>query len=155
MKIVLQQVSKASIEIEAAAAASISFGFVLLIGVEKGDSSEDADLLIDKILNLRTFENPANGKSFDFSLLDVKGDSLLVSQFTIPGSFLKGRRPDFSNAMAVNEAKVLYDYFVDSYKNKVGNLLVQTGEFGANMSVGLVNEGPITYILNSNDFKKA
>jgi D-tyrosyl-tRNA(Tyr) deacylase len=153
MKIVVQHVKQATVEVESQVVGSISAGLVLLVGVEVNDSFVDADLLIEKIVNLRTFFNPDLNKYFDLSLIDCQADTLIVSQFTLPATFKKGKRPEFSAAMPPVEAKQLYEYFVDSYRTKVGKLNVQTGVFGANMQISLINDGPITYILNSNDFK--
>lgn len=153
MKIVLQVVKEASVEVDSIIIGEISAGFLLLVGIEVSDTTEDADVLINKIINLRTFFNEFEQKYFDRSLLDIKGESLIVSQFTIPATFNKGKRPEFMQAMNPVLAKKLYEYFVEKYKKEVSELKVATGEFGANMKVSLINDGPITYVLNSNDFK--
>lgn len=151
MKAVVQIVKKASVTISNKVVAEVQAGFLILLGIEVNDVEKDADLLIEKLVNLRTFTNLESQKFFDFSLLEVKADTLIVSQFTIPATFKKGRRPEFSAAMNPKDAKKLYDYFVEFYKGKVDGLKVETGEFGAEMIVGLENDGPITYVLNSSD----
>lgn len=153
MKIVLQLVKEASVVVEQKTVGQINAqGFLLLVGVENSDTEKEADLVIDKILNLRTFYNPETKKYFDVSLLEVGGETLIVSQFTIPATFKKGRRPEFSGAMNPKDAEKLYDYFVAAYKDKAAGLKVETGIFGAEMEVSLINDGPITYIFDSSDF---
>jgi D-tyrosyl-tRNA(Tyr) deacylase len=154
MKLVVQVVKRASVEVESRVVGSISTGFLVLIGIENSDTFEDADILISKLVNLRTFKNEDVNKYFDLSLIDIKGESLLVSQFTLAASFKKGKRPEFIMAMIPNDAKKLYEYFVEKYKLAVNGLKVETGVFGAEMQVDLVNDGPITYIISSDEFKK-
>lgn len=153
MKLVVQIVKEAAVEVESKVVGSISIGFLVLIGIENSDTTEDADLLINKLVNLRTFKNEDAKKHFDLSLLDIKGESLLVSQFTLAAGFKNGKRPEFVQAMNPLEAKKLYEYFVEKYKLAVSGLKVETGVFGAEMQVSLVNDGPITYIISSDDFK--
>lgn len=154
MKLVVQVVKNASVEVESKIVGSISTGFLVLIGIEHSDTTEDADILINKLINLRTFKNKEANKHFDLSLIDISGETLLVSQFTLAASFKKGKRPEFLSAMNPLEAKKLYEYFVEKYKLSVNGLKVETGVFGAEMKVSLVNDGPITYIISSDEFKK-
>jgi D-tyrosyl-tRNA(Tyr) deacylase len=117
---------------------------LVLLGLGKNDSSRDLEWMIDKIINLRIFEK--EGK-FDQSLLDVNGELLLVSQFTLYGDCSKGRRPSFSNAMEIERARDLFDVFVARAKERVGK--VETGVFQAHMDVKLTNDGPVTLIIDS------
>jgi D-tyrosyl-tRNA(Tyr) deacylase len=123
----------------------ISHGLLVFVGIGKNDGENDIDWMIDKIINLRIFEK--EGK-FDQSLLDVNGDLLLVSQFTLYGDCSKGRRPSFSNAMGVEKARELFDAFVTKARKKVTK--VETGVFQAHMDVKLINDGPVTLIIESN-----
>jgi D-tyrosyl-tRNA(Tyr) deacylase len=123
----------------------ISHGLLVFVGIGKNDGENDIDWMIDKIINLRIFEK--EGK-FDQSLLDVNGDLLLVSQFTLYGDCSKGRRPSFSNAMGVEKARDLFDAFVTKARKKVTK--VETGVFQAHMDVKLINDGPVTLIIESN-----
>lgn len=120
-------------------------GLVVLLGVGNGDAEADADLLAEKTANLRVFPNDA-GK-FDRSLLDVKGEALVIPQFTLYGDSAKGRRPDFAAAAGPAEAVKLYDYFVNALSGK--GVQVKTGVFGAEMEVEIINCGPVTIWLDS------
>lgn len=145
MKIVLQRVKKAAVEVEQKVRGKISKGVCLLVGIEKGDSEEDAQYLANKTVELRIF--PDEEGKMNLSLLDVKGEVLVVSQFTLAASVKKGRRPSFDNAEAPERAERLFSYFVDLIKKK--GIKVETGVFGALMEVHLVNDGPVTFILSS------
>ena len=123
----------------------ISHGLLVFVGIGKNDGENDIDWMIDKIINLRIFEK--EGK-FDQSLLDVNGDLLLVSQFTLYGDCSNGIRPSFSNAMGVEKARDLFDAFVTKARKKVTK--VETGVFQAHMDVKLINDGPVTLIIESN-----
>lgn len=151
MKLVVQRVSSAKVEIEGKVSGEIGRGLLLLICAMADDQADDAEILIEKILKMRTFENPETGKIMDMSVIDLGLEVLVVSQFTLAGTFLKGKRPDFTKAMNPTDAKKSYEYFVESIKQKSG-LKVETGEFGANMQVSLQNDGPVTYILDSKDY---
>lgn len=151
MKIVLQVVDKASVEIDHKIFSSIKQGFLILIGIENGDSVQDVQVLIEKILKMRTFFSAETKKHFELSVEEISGEILIVSQFTIPATFNKGRRPEFVNAMNPGDAKKMYEYFVEKIKSDFTGT-VQTGEFGAEMKINLVNNGPITYFLNSKDY---
>lgn len=145
MRAVLQRVTQAQVEIDQKVVSRISTGLLLLLGVTHADQKSDADFLVNKISNLRLF--PSENSHFDFSVLDTKGEILVVSQFTLYGSTQKGRRPDFIDAAKPDVATPLYEYFVEELK-KTG-LNVQTGVFGADMKVGLTNDGPVTLIIDS------
>jgi D-tyrosyl-tRNA(Tyr) deacylase len=145
LRAVIQRVRKSSVEVEGHVTGEISHGLLVFVGIGKNDGENDIDWMIDKIINLRIFEK--EGK-FDQSLLDVNGDLLLVSQFTLYGDCSKGRRPSFSNAMGVEKARDLFDAFVTKARKKVTK--VETGVFQAHMDVKLINDGPVTLIIESN-----
>ena len=145
MKAVIQRVSRARVVIESREHSSIQLGILILLGVEKGDTAPDATALAKKIVELRIFEDEA-GK-MNRSVLDVHGEILAVSQFTLLGDCRKGRRPSFDDAASPDEARQLYDAFVESLRST--GVRVKTGVFQANMDVELVNQGPVTFILES------
>jgi len=144
MKAVIQRVKEASVEVDGQMVGKINRGLLVFVGIGKDDDEKGMDWMIDKIINLRIFEK--EGK-FDQSLLDVKGDLLLVSQFTLYGDCSKGRRPSFSNAMEVEKARDLFEVFVAKAREKVTR--VETGVFQAHMDVKLTNDGPVTLIIDS------
>ena len=144
MKFVIQRVTEASVSIEGEVKGKIGWGFLVLIGVGKEDTREIADKYIKKLLGLRIFEDE-NGKT-NLSLADVKGELLLISQFTLYANCKKGNRPSFVDAGAPDQAEALYDYIVEECRKTVPS--VQTGEFGADMKVSLLNDGPFTIILD-------
>ncbi len=150
MKAVLQRVINSSVAIEGEVKGSINQGFMILLGVVKGDTKEDADKLVKKIPNLRVFEDE-NGK-MNLSCLDVNGDILVISQFTLCADCSHGRRPSFINSAPPDEANALYEYFTEELK-KSGVSRVETGVFGADMKVSLINDGPVTIILDSKELK--
>jgi len=141
---VIQRVKKSSVKINNIKVASINKGYNILLGILKEDTKEDILKLVKKIINLRIFSNQ-DGK-FDYNILQVNGEILVVSQFTLTANAKKGNRPDFNAAMAPNEAKELYLEFVNELSK---NLQVKTGEFGADMEVEIINDGPVTIILDS------
>ncbi|MCL7746939.1 D-aminoacyl-tRNA deacylase [Halalkalibacter alkaliphilus] len=145
MKVVLQRTKKSSVSVNGETVGQIESGLTLLVGITHEDKSEDVTYVADKIINLRIFED-ADGK-MNLSLLDVKGQILSISQFTLYGDCKKGRRPNFMNAAKPDLAKELYDQFNDELRSK--GIDVQTGEFGAMMEVSLVNDGPVTLIVES------
>ena len=147
---VIQRVKEANVKIDENIVGRCNKGFMILLGVINGDTKEDADKLLKKIPVLRIFEDE-NGK-MNLSCLDVDGEMLVVSQFTLAADCSHGRRPSFTNAASPKEAIPLYEYFVDGLK-AAGVKSVETGEFGADMQVSLVNDGPVTIILNSKDLK--
>lgn len=144
MKAVIQRVRESSVEVDDEVTGKIGNGLLVFVGIGKDDDEKDMDWMIDKIINLRIFEK--EGK-FDQSLLDVKGDLLIVSQFTLYGDCSKGRRPSFSNAMEVDKARDLFEAFVAKSRQKV--LKVETGVFQAHMDVKLTNDGPVTLVIDS------
>ena len=143
MKIVLQRVKQAAVEVNKQTVGQINKGVCLLIGVEKGDTEEEALYLAHKITELRIF--PDEEGKMNLSLLDILGEVLAVSQFTLAASLKKGRRPSFDNAEDPERAENLFRFFVDLIKEK--GIRVETGIFGALMDVHLVNDGPVTFIL--------
>lgn len=145
MKAVIQRVADAWVEIEGKKVAEIERGVLVLLGVEKGDGEKDACWLAEKIVNLRIFEDKAG--RMNLSLADVQGKILAVSQFTLAGNCAKGRRPSFDSAAPPDIANQLYEYFIAQLKKL--DIPVETGVFQADMQVGLVNDGPVTFILES------
>ncbi len=143
MKAVIQRVSSASVTVAGRLVGQIDQGIMVLVGVEKGDVEASADWLAEKIVGLRIFED-GDGK-MNRSLKDVNGAVLAVSQFTLAGNCDKGRRPSFDTAAPAEEGKRLYDYFVEALRRQ--GVPVQTGIFQADMQVALVNDGPVTFIL--------
>ena len=146
MKAVVQRVLHSSVKIEGETVGEIGKGFMILLGVVSGDTKAEADKLIKKIPVLRIFEDE-NGK-MNRSCLDVGGEILVVSQFTLCADCSHGRRPSFTNSAPPEEANALYEYFVAELKN-AGISKVQTGRFGADMKVSLINDGPVTIILDT------
>jgi D-aminoacyl-tRNA deacylase len=144
MKLILQRVTNASVSISGRTVAEISKGLLILFGAEKQDDSGKVQFLADKALNLRVFPD-AQGK-MNLSCLDISGQVLVVSQFTLAGDCAKGRRPSFDNAAPPQEAELLYCQFIE--KVSESGLVVATGKFGADMQVALVNDGPVTFILD-------
>ena len=143
MKIVLQRVKQAAVEVNKQTVGQIKKGVCLLIGIEKGDTEEEALYLAPKITELRIF--PDEEGKMNLSLLDITGEVLAVSQFTLAASLKKGRRPSFDNAEDPERAENLFRFFVDAIKEK--GIKVETGIFGALMDVHLTNDGPVTFIL--------
>ena len=143
MKGLIQRVKCASVTIDGKVYSKINQGILILLGVEKGDNEQNADKLADKLCKLRIFEDE-DGK-MNKSILDVNGEILIVSQFTLAGDCKKGTRPSFDKAELPQRANELYEYFVDLIKQK--NIPVGTGVFGAMMDVELVNDGPVTFML--------
>jgi len=145
MRAVIQRVRQSIVRVENQTIGKIGNGLLVFIGVAKQDGDRDAGYLADKIANLRIFEDE-NGK-MNRSLLDTSGEMLVVSQFTLLGDCHKGRRPSFMNAAGPDEANVLYERFVSLVRQK--GISVQTGQFQAMMAVSLINDGPVTLILES------
>lgn len=143
MRIVLQRSKEASVTVDGQIVGAIDKGLVLLVGVTHEDTEEAAQFLADKVVNLRIFEDE-DGK-MNYSLLDVGGSILSVSQFTLYGDCRKGRRPNFMDAARPDHATEIYNLFNEELKKK--NVTVETGIFGAMMDVQLVNDGPVTLIL--------
>lgn len=145
MRLVLQRVSKASVKVEERIVGEISRGLMVLVGFSREDSSEVIEKASEKILNLRVF--PDNDGRFQHSLVDISGGVLLVPNFTLYGDASKGRRPDFSSAMKPLEAKPLFEQFVRHFERQ-SEVATATGIFGAMMDVSLVNDGPVTIVLD-------
>lgn len=143
MRIVLQRVARAEVRVEGKVIGAIGRGILLLLGIHRNDTREQADFLAAKCAELRVFQDPA-GK-MGLSMADISGAALVISQFTLYGDARKGRRPDFSEAAPSTEANELYQYFVEALKRRLPQ--VETGSFGAMMEVELVNDGPVTLIL--------
>lgn len=146
MKVVIQRVSKASVKINHKKVAAIKTGFLILLGIVAEDKQEDIDYLVRKIANLRIF-NDINGV-MNSSLLEVKGDVIVVSQFTLHALTKKGNRPSYIKAAKPEIAIPLYENFVKTLEKTLGKN-VQTGKFGADMQVKLINNGPVTIIIDS------
>jgi D-tyrosyl-tRNA(Tyr) deacylase len=145
MRSVVQRVDRVRVLIGDKRISEIGKGLLVLLGIEQGDRKNDADYLSDKIMNLRIFEDE-NGK-MNLSLLDIRGEMLVVSQFTLLGDCRKGRRPSFTGAENLDRARLLYDYFIQKTQAIIGNVV--QGEFQAMMSIELVNNGPVTMLLDS------
>lgn len=145
MRAVVQRVSRASVTVDAQVVGSISRGVMVLLGVSSRDSEADASYCTEKILNLRIFEDSV-GK-MNLSLLDIKGEMLVVSQFTLYGDTRRGRRPSFIEAAPPDEANRLYEHFVCECRKQITK--VETGQFQAMMDVELVNDGPVTILIDS------
>ena len=143
---VLQRVDSGSVKVKNKIIGKIYKGFVILLGISKSDKETDVDYLVEKIINLRVFND--HDKKMNLSIKEVKGSVLIISQFTLCADIKKGRRPSFINAAEPNKAKNLYQYFIE--KIHLNKIPVETGEFGAEMKVDLVNNGPVTLVLDSN-----
>ncbi len=147
MRAVVQRVSRAEVRIDTRVAGQIARGFLVLLGVAEGDSEADAAFLADRIVGMRIFADDA-GK-MNLSLSQVNGALLIVSQFTLIADTNSGRRPSFTKAAPPDEARRLYDHFLSLAR--IRGVKVETGEFGATMDVELVNDGPVTIILDSRE----
>ncbi len=141
MKALIQRVKRASVTIDGALCSQIGKGLLVFLGVEKSDTTENADKLADKIVRLRIFED--ENEKMNFSLQDVSGEMLIVSQFTLCGDCKKGTRPSFDKSASHQVANELYEYFIGKIKEY--EVPVKTGVFGAMMDVELVNNGPVTF----------
>lgn len=150
MKVVIQNVINASVSINNKIVGSISRGFCIFVGFKDGDDKKVIDKMVNKIVSLRLF-NDENGKT-NLSLKDINGEILSISQFTLYGSVKDGRRPAFLMAMRPENASTLYDYF--NVQLKATGFKVETGVFGADMKVELINDGPFTMILDSEELFK-
>ncbi len=145
MRALIQRVKRAKVTVDGEVTGEIEKGILVLLGIAHEDTNRDVDVLLEKIINLRIF--PSEKSGFDHSLQEVGGSLLIVSQFTLYGSTKKGRRPDFTASAKPEIAKALYDSFILNAQNKGIN--VATGQFGAMMDVELVNEGPVTLMIES------
>jgi D-tyrosyl-tRNA(Tyr) deacylase len=149
MRLVVQRVSSASVEVDGNITGKIDKGFFVLVGVEEADNEKIADKMISKLIGLRIFSD-SEGKT-NLSIQDVGGNLLLVSQFTLYADCRKGNRPSFIRSGSAEHAEKLYDYVVDKCKAALGEERIGTGIFGASMKCSLVNEGPFTIILDSEE----
>jgi D-tyrosyl-tRNA(Tyr) deacylase len=147
MRVVLQRVKEARVDIAGATVGAISTGLLILIGITSTDTQQDADYLADKVIYLRIF--PDEERRMNRSILEVGGSLLVVSQFTLYGDCRKGRRPSFDLAAPPEQARRLYEYFIERLTSR--NIIVQTGVFQAEMQIHLVNDGPVTFVLDSPD----
>lgn len=148
MKAVIQRVANCEVVVDEKTVGKISQGFLILLGVENGDTEKDAEKLSAKISGLRIFTD--ENDKMNLSLVDINGEVLVVSNFTLCADCRKGRRPNFENAERPEKAKPLYEYFCTCMKNN-GINKVEKGIFGADMKVSLLNDGPVTIIINSKD----
>lgn len=146
MRIVIQRVSTASVTINGKIKSAINDGFMILVGIEETDTQEDADWLSKKIVNLRVF-NDENGV-MNKSILEINGNILLISQFTLHASYKKGNRPSYIRAAKHEISVPLYEYFIKKLSEDLGKE-INTGEFGADMKVELINDGPVTICMDS------
>jgi len=147
LRVVLQRVKEAKVTVEGQVVGQIRKGLVLLVGAKTGDSEKDVEYLADKCVNLRIFEDLE--QKMNLSLLDIKGEVLVVSQFTLYGDTRKGRRPSFTEAMEPKEAERLYLKFIEQIK--ATGIKTESGIFGAKMLVDISNWGPVTFILESRE----
>lgn len=145
MKIVIQRVSEANVKVEGTIVGNISHGLLLLIGIDEEDTQSDADWLIQKVLNLRIFGDE-NGK-LNLSVKDVEGEILCISQFTLIADYKKGNRPSFIKAAKPDVAIPLFEYFKEEIAKS--GLKIESGIFGADMKVSLLNDGPVTIVMDS------
>ena len=152
MKAVFQRVTEASVTVEGKQIANIGNGVLLLVGVCDGDTQQEAQVLAQKVAELRVFCD--ENDKMNLSVLDIGGSVLAVSQFTLCASTARGRRPDFFGAAKPDVAKPLFDDFV-GYLRDMGVTDVQTGEFGADMKVRLLNDGPVTILLDTDTWKRS
>ena len=146
MRIVIQRVSRASVTIDSEVKSSIGKGYLILVGIEGADTREDADWLVHKVIGLRVFEDEQGVMNRD--ILSVQGEILVVSQFTLFASYKKGNRPSYIRAAGHAHAIPLYEYFVQTLEKLLPHP-VGTGEFGADMQVELVNDGPVTICMDT------
>ena len=150
MKLVIQRVSRATVTVRGSVIGQIGQGYLVLVGVGREDTKEDADRLVRKMIGLRIFSDE-NGK-INKSLKDVDGQLLLISQFTLYADCRHGNRPGFTDAGDPEKAKELYEYMIDSCRREIP--VVEQGEFGADMKVELVNDGPFTILLDSEIYRE-
>lgn len=145
MRAVVQRVKSSKVEVDNKVIGEIGKGINLLVGISKEDTKEDIDYIVRKVLGMRIFED--EDERMNFSLQDVDGELLVISQFTLYGDCRKGKRPDFMKAQGGDRAVELYNELVEAFRKEVPNL--KTGEFGADMKVEIINDGPVTLLLES------
>ncbi len=146
MRAVIQRVSEASVTIHGKVKAKIGKGLLIFLGIEEADSKEDIEWLVGKIIKMKIF--PDESEVMNKSLLDTEGEALIVSQFTLHASTKKGNRPSYIKAAKPNISVPLYEAFISVFENRFGKK-IETGEFGADMQVALINDGPITLLIDS------
>ena len=151
MKAVIQRVSRAKVTVDGSITGEIDKGYLILLGVVNGDTEKEMKLMAQKVANLRIFTD--ENDKMNLSLLDIDGEALVVSQFTLCADVSHGRRPSFINSAPPAEAKRLYEMFVEELKS-IGVRKVATGKFGAHMDVELLNQGPVTILFNTDEWKK-
>ena len=151
MRVVLQRVSFANVEINKEIKGKCDKGFLVLLGVKQGDTEKEADFLASKVANLRVFSD--ENDKMNLSLLDIGGEALVISNFTLYADCSHGRRPSFINAEKPDKANELYEYFCSKLKEQRVTS-VEKGEFGADMKVSLLNDGPVTIILDTEEIMK-
>ena len=147
MRAIIQRTSGASVAIEGKVFSEIETGFVVLLGMEAADTNEDASWLINKLVQMRIFSDEDD--KMNLNLSDVHGELLIISQFTLHASTKKGNRPSFIKAARPEQAIPLYEFFIQEAKNSIGPNRVKTGQFGAEMKVSLINDGPVTIVIDS------
>jgi D-tyrosyl-tRNA(Tyr) deacylase len=150
MIVVIQRVTEASVKIEGKVKSEIGVGLLILVGIEEADAAEDVSWLSKKIVNLRIF--PDKNQVMNKSVTDIAGEVLLISQFTLHASTKKGNRPSYIKAARPEVAIPLYENFIQTLESELGKL-IGTGEFGADMKVSLINDGPVTILIDSKDRK--
>ena len=143
MRLLIQRVSKASVQVEGECVGKINKGFLVFLGITHGDTKDNVDYLVNKLYNLRVFED--ENEKMNLSIKDINGEILIVSQFTLYADTSHGNRPSFINAAKPDEANELYEYFIE--KAKQTGLKIEAGIFGADMKVELLNDGPVTILL--------
>jgi D-tyrosyl-tRNA(Tyr) deacylase len=149
MRVIVQRVKSSSVAIDSVVVGAIKQGLNLLVGIANTDTEQEIDWMVRKCLDLRLFPDSEGGDKWEKSVVEIQGELLVVSQFTLYGDCRKGRRPSFSDSARPNLAETLYDQFVD--KLKLSGLKVETGQFGAMMEVKIVNDGPVTLILDKSN----
>lgn len=150
MRAVIQRVKGSSVKVHQNIIGEIGRGLNVLVGISVDDNLEDIKYIVEKLVNLRIFQD--NNEKLNLSLLDVKGELLIISQFTLYGDCRKGRRPSFIDALGGEEAKTLYIEFLNECRRYIPEL--KSGEFGADMEVTIINDGPVTLILDSKDKRR-
>ncbi len=143
MRLLIQRVSKASVKVEGKCVGKINKGFLVFLGITHGDTKDNVDYLVNKLYNLRVFED--ENEKMNLSIKDINGEILIVSQFTLYADTSHGNRPSFINAAKPDKANELYEYFIE--KAKQTGLKIEAGIFGADMKVELLNDGPVTILL--------
>lgn len=147
MKAVVQRVKSAHVAVENTIISNIGNGLMVLLGIQDGDTEKEANFLVEKIIHLRIFED--NQGKMNLSLKDIKSELLVISQFTLVGDCKKGRRPSFTKAAAPDRANTLYEYFIG--RAIESGVVTKSGQFQANMDVSLINQGPVTLVLDTRE----